>query len=134
MILLVLIVVNVYFYNSPADIDYSQLIQEDRIYAESLIDGIKPMYLNTSRKIVFTTNFTYVDKNNNISSDYHTLGTNRPFFKSIIIFLTFDWELDREVLCHELLHSIVFSAYDERYVKELGETGVCYQERWNPRR
>ena len=82
--------------------------------------------LNTSSKIIFTTNLTDLPGNNiNKLKDGYFVGKNMIITKKIIVYLSGDPLEDLIVIQHELLHSIVVSSRDEFFVEDMAQQDVA---------
>jgi len=120
------------FYYSSPEIDYSKLNNESKEYAESLVDSIKPEYLNSSRKITFTNDLN--DLRGGIAEKilfksnkgFVKVGTNWEVRKNIKVYLTGIKEYDLNTLQHELLHSLVDNfQMEEFYVDDMANKNVA---------
>ncbi len=122
--ILIYIVGDWYTYYSEPNIDYSRLNESETGYAKYLINQIRPEYLNTSRQIIFTRNFSDLNQDDNYPRVI-TFGQNRKSIKKITIYLSKNEDLALDTLCHELLHNLITTKYEEYFVRDVAKYGVC---------
>jgi len=104
------------------DINVSELNEEEQEIAKDLIGGLDGRYLKLQRSIRFTRNLSQY---RNMTKPL--LGFNRKKGEIYIKYTTRGNEMER-TLCHELLHTYIFSNNEtHEVVKDLAGKGVCYK-------
>ncbi len=108
-------------YQVNVSFDFDDLNEKEISNVKGMIEDLEPEYVSLIKNIKFTKNMSELDRNDNI-----TIGTNTGGDIKILYTGT---KRDKEVLCHEIWHSIVQieGEREEWYVDDLDRYGVCYK-------
>lgn len=100
---------------------YKNLSTVETTYANTLLENIRPEYLEGLRSITFTKNRLEKNTTGNLS----ILGIHDIQKNTIIIHIQKIIAQDKDVLCHELLHAQGIS--NEKIVRQLEKLQPCYE-------
>ena len=108
-----------------ADITYDALSDREREEIDIILYDLKPEYLILAKDITFTTNQTLLyEQRTQVNYSENLAGLNKG---GKILILYTDFLTTKEILCHELLHSLITIYEEEWYVKDIAKTEVCYE-------
>lgn len=111
------------------DIIFDDLDYNERKVVVGWLEDLKPIYFDLINKIIFTKNRSIIHEayGDEITNNIAGLNVNNGEVIYIYYDDFYDWR--REVLCHELLHSIIKleESLEEQFVGDIDKYGVCYE-------
>ena len=102
-------------------IEYKGISLEDMAQIKQMISEVKPLYLNTAKRI------TFINDSCNLNIPFYgPAGGVNSFMGYITIKWTDDMDWNRKVICHELSHNFLLGK--EKFTYDLQETYFCFED------
>ena len=132
--ILIFLIIFIFFTKYPLPskiiIDYSNLTQEEYEIASKIISQVKPLYMAPQRRITFVEDISKKCRDcGKIEDGKKIFGLNRN--RKIIIQFVYDETTLKNILCHELLHSFIYTPQED-IVYDVADFYTCFEDENNP--
>lgn len=113
-----------FFFENNFKIDEIKFVGDfndfEKVEVYELVSSVKQIYLSNIRGITFSKDEL------KITESYRFLGKNQIRFVSILYQHDEEFSM-RRVLCHEILHSLIYAKHEENIVRDIDTTEICYK-------